>query len=112
MRKIAEIQHYALGAQVPVNPLDYAIILEWALVAGGGGPNMRPLYQLATELRNLAELPRPVTREGRVERCEHIKASLASEVSASRILRDAVAKAVSFANGSRIRPKALARCTA
>ncbi|MDP2354880.1 MAG: malto-oligosyltrehalose synthase [Beijerinckiaceae bacterium] len=83
----------------PVNPLDYRFILEWAQVAGGGGLAMRPLYQMASELRELAEAPRPVTQEGRVTRCERIKRDLSAHFNASQPIRDAVDKAVAFACG-------------
>ncbi len=83
----------------PVNPLDYRFILEWAQVAGGGGLAMRPLYQMASELRELAEAPRPVTQEGRVNRCERIKRDLSAHFNASQPIRNAVDKAVAFACG-------------
>ena len=83
----------------PVNPLDYRWILEWAQVAGGGGLDMRPLYSIAEELRELAEAPRPVTREGRVERCERIKRDIAAHAQSSQRVREAIDKAVAFACG-------------
>lgn len=83
----------------PVNPLDYRWILEWAQVAGGGGVAMRPLYLIAADLREIAESPRPVTHEGRVERCEHIKQNLAAYAKSSQSVKDAIAKAVAFACG-------------
>ncbi|MFN3890804.1 MAG: malto-oligosyltrehalose synthase [Beijerinckiaceae bacterium] len=83
----------------PVNPLDYRFILEWALVAGGGGLAVRPLYPIAAELHELAEAPRPVTQEGRIERCERIKRDLAAHAGASQRIREAVEHAVSFACG-------------
>lgn len=83
----------------PVNPLDYRWILEWAQVAGGGGLDMRPLYKIAEDLRELAEAPRPVTREGRVERCERIKREIAAHAHASAHVRAAIDKAVAFACG-------------
>ena len=83
----------------PLNPLDYRWLLEWAQVAGGGGLAMRPLYLIADELRELAEAPRPVTAEGRVERCERIKRDLAAHAKSSRAIRDAIDKAAAFACG-------------
>ncbi|MBX9758237.1 MAG: malto-oligosyltrehalose synthase, partial [Beijerinckiaceae bacterium] len=83
----------------PINPLDYRWIFEWAQVAGGGGLDMRPLYEIAEELRELAEAPRPVTREGRVERCERIKRDIAFQAQSSAHVRAAIDTAVAFACG-------------
>lgn len=83
----------------PLNPLGYATILEWAQVSGGGGIAMRPLYQIAAELTDLSASDRPVTQEGRVQRCERIKLDLAAHAKSSRTIQEAIAKAVSFACG-------------
>ncbi len=50
-RGIFSITHWE--HKFPLNPLDYAIILEWALVAGGGGPNMRPCISLLQNCETL-----------------------------------------------------------
>ena len=92
----------------PINPLDYFSILEWAQIAGGGGFEMRPLFQINAELRNLAEMPRPVTREGRVERCQQLKKKLATDVQASPKIRKAIQTAVEFANGDPSAPESFA----
>lgn len=83
----------------PINPLDYRYPIEWAQVAGGAGAEMRPLLTISEELRDLVDAPRPASREGRVELCERLKERLARAARRSGRIRDAIDKAVSYANG-------------
>lgn len=85
--------------KLPINPLDYRFIMEWAQVAGGADHTMRPLYQVAAQLTELADGPRPVTNEGRINRCERIKNELAEYYRASPQIKTAVDAAVRFVCG-------------